>query len=98
MSEPRGAFRAFVAERVGDSVTRGLRQLVSRVRKNDYCFASEEHELGVQALAVPLRDMQGHTVAALNVVLSGTRYQEETLQREMLPLLFEAAREVRSLL
>jgi IclR family pca regulon transcriptional regulator len=54
--------------------------------------------LGVQALAVPLRDMQGHTVAALNVVLSGTRYQEETLQREMLPLLFEAAREVRSLL
>jgi IclR family pca regulon transcriptional regulator len=32
------------------------------------------------------------------VVLSGTRYQEETLQRDMLPLLFEAAREVRSLL
>ncbi|CAN7378409.1 helix-turn-helix domain-containing protein [Variovorax paradoxus] len=77
---------------------RGLRQLISRVRKDDYCFASEEHELGVQALAVPLRDMQGRTVAALNVVLSGTRYQEETLQREMLPLLFEAAREVRSLL
>lgn len=68
------------------------------MRKDDYCFASEEHELGVQALAVPLRDMQGRTVAALNVVLSGTRYQEETLQREMLPLLFEAAREVRSLL
>jgi IclR family transcriptional regulator, pca regulon regulatory protein len=77
---------------------RGLRQLIARTRKDDYCFASEEHELGVQALAVPLRDMQGRTVAALNVVLSGTRYQEETLQREMLPLLFEAAREVRSLL
>lgn len=77
---------------------RGLRQLIARARKDDCCFASEEHELGVQALAVPLRDMQGHTVAALNVVLSGTRYQEETLQREMLPLLFEAAREVRSLL
>jgi IclR family pca regulon transcriptional regulator len=77
---------------------RGLRQLIARARKDDYCFASEEHELGVQALAVPLRDMQGHTVAALNVVLSGTRYQEETLQRDMLPLLFEAAREVRSLL
>ena len=77
---------------------RALRQRIVQVRKDDYCFASEEHELGVQALAVPLRDMQGHTVAALNVVLSGTRYQEETLQREMLPLLFEAAREVRSLL
>ena len=77
---------------------RGLRQLIARARKDDHCFASEEHELGVQALAVPLRDMQGHTVAALNVVLSGTRYQEEALQRDMLPLLFEAAREVRSLL
>jgi IclR family pca regulon transcriptional regulator len=77
---------------------RGLRQLIAHARKDDYCFASEEHELGVQALAVPLRDMQGHTVAALNVVLSGVRYQEEALQRDMLPLLFEAAREVRSLL
>ncbi len=48
---------------------------------------SEEHELGVQALAVPLRDMQGRTVAALNVVLSGTRYQEDALRRDMLPLL-----------
>jgi IclR family pca regulon transcriptional regulator len=42
--------------------------------------------------------MQGHTVAALNVVLSGARYQEEALRRDMLPLLFEAAREVRALL
>jgi IclR family pca regulon transcriptional regulator len=75
-----------------------LRRRLVQVRKDDHCIANEEHELGVQALAVPLRDMQGHTVAALNVVLSGTRYQEETLQRDMLPLLFEAAREVRSLL
>jgi IclR family transcriptional regulator, pca regulon regulatory protein len=37
-------------------------------------------------------------VAALNVVLSGGRHQEETLRRDLLPLLFEAAREVRSLL
>ena len=71
---------------------------MTRARKEDHCFASEEHELGVQALAVPLRDMQGHTVAALNVVLSGARYQEEAVRRDMLPLLFEAAREVRALL
>lgn len=75
-----------------------LRQRIAQVRKDDFCFASEEHELGVQALAVPLRDMQGHTVAALNVVLSGSHHDEETLRRDMLPLLFEAAREVRALL
>ncbi|MBN8748779.1 Pca operon regulatory protein [Xylophilus ampelinus] len=78
--------------------TRLLRQTLVLVRKQDYCFASEEHELGVQALAVPLRDMRGQTVAALNVVLSGTRHSEEALQRDMLPLLFEAAREVRAIL
>lgn len=75
-----------------------LRQRIAQARKDDFCFASEEHELGVQALAVPLRDMQGRTVAALNVVLSGGRYQEEALRRDLLPLLFEAARELRSLL
>jgi IclR family pca regulon transcriptional regulator len=42
--------------------------------------------------------MQGRTVAALNVVLSGGRYQEDALRRDLLPLLFDAAREVRSLL
>jgi IclR family transcriptional regulator, pca regulon regulatory protein len=75
-----------------------LRQRIAQVRDNDYCFASEEHELGVQALAVPLRDMQGRTTAALNVVLSSGRHPEETLRRELLPMLFEAAREVRALL
>jgi IclR family pca regulon transcriptional regulator len=77
---------------------RALRQRIAQARKDDFCFASEEHELGVQALAVPLRDMQGRTVAALNVVLSGGRYQEDALRRDLLPLLFDAAREVRSLL
>ena len=77
---------------------RALRARLAAVRKADYGFASEEHELGVEAIAVPLRDMQGHTVAALNLVLSGSRHTEATLRRDMLPLLFEAAREVRSLL
>ncbi len=77
---------------------RVLRQRIAQARKDDCCFASEEHELGVQALAVPLRDMQGHTVAALNVVLSGGHHEEDALRHDMLPLLFEAAREVRALL
>ena len=50
---------------------KALREEVAKVRVQDYCIATEEHEIGVQALAVPLRNMQGRTVAALNVVLSG---------------------------
>ena len=75
-----------------------LRKGVAQVRRDDFCLAVEEHELGVHALAVPLRNLQGHTVAALNVVASPQQMQAQTLQRDMLPLLQEAAREVRGLL
>jgi IclR family pca regulon transcriptional regulator len=77
---------------------RKLKALVEQVKLDDFCLASEEHELGVHALAVPLRDMQGRTVAALNVVSSPQRLRVEVLQKELLPLLLDAARELRSLL
>lgn len=44
--------------------------LVSAVGVQGYCLASQEHELGVQALAVPVRDSAGVVVAALNVVIA----------------------------
>lgn len=77
---------------------RKFKTLVDQVRLDDYCVASQEHELGVHALAVPLRDMQGNTVAALNVVASPDRLVHEALRRELLPLLLDAARELRPLL
>jgi IclR family transcriptional regulator, pca regulon regulatory protein len=43
---------------------------VQRAAQQGYCVANQEHELGVQALAVPLRDSSGRVVAALNVVVS----------------------------
>jgi len=77
---------------------KALRTRLAEVRGCDHCVATQEHEPGVQALAVPLRDMKGRTVAALNVVLPREPRPAATLQRELLPLLFEAAREVRALL
>jgi len=78
--------------------TKALRAIVAQTRAVDFCVASEEHELGVHALAVPLRNLQGQTVAALNVVTSPQRLEQEELQRELLPLLLDAARELRPLL
>ena len=72
--------------------------LINQVRLDDFNITSEEHELDVLALAVPLRDMQGRTVAALNVVSSPQRMTADTLRRELLPLLLDAARELRPLL
>jgi IclR family pca regulon transcriptional regulator len=77
---------------------RAFRALVDQVRQQDYAVASEEHELGVHALAVPLRNMEGRTVAALNVVASRQRLEPGALQQELLPVLLEAARELRPVL
>ena len=69
------------------------------VRLDAFSVISKEHELDVLALAVPLRDMQGRTVTAINVVSSPQRLTTETLRRELLlPLLPDATRELRPLL
>jgi IclR family pca regulon transcriptional regulator len=78
--------------------TKAFRALIEKVRKDDFCLSSEEHELGVHALAVPLRSSKGVTVAALNVVASHARLSTQAMQRDMLPLMLEAARELRPLL
>jgi IclR family pca regulon transcriptional regulator len=75
-----------------------FRAVIEQVRADDFCLAAEEHELGVHALAVPLRNMQGKTVAALNVVASPQRLSAQVMQRDLLPLLFDAARELRPLM
>lgn len=75
-----------------------LRSVLDTVRQQDYAVASQEHELGVDAIAVPLRDMSGHTLAALNVVSNPQRIAPEVMVRDFLPLLQEAARELRLLL
>jgi IclR family pca regulon transcriptional regulator len=104
-AKSRGEFSAWLKGRelqrlTGHTVAdaRAFRGLIEQARRQDWCLASEEHELGVHALAVPLRDMDGRTVAALNVVTSPQRRDTRALQKELLPLLLEAARELRALL
>jgi IclR family pca regulon transcriptional regulator len=75
-----------------------FRVLIEQVRKNDFSLSSEEHEPGVHALAVPLRNAHGVTLAALNVVVSNGRISPLAIQSNFLPLLLEAAQELRPLL
>ncbi len=75
-----------------------LRKILEQIRQQDCCIASEEHEIGVHAVAVPLRNLQGKTVGALNAVLTPARLARGAIQRELLPLLQDAARELRALL
>ena len=75
-----------------------FRAVIDGVRERDWAYASEEHELGIQALAVPLRNMQGQTVAALNVVAPPQRFGARQMETAFLPALLDAARELRALL
>lgn len=77
---------------------KALRALVAQVRAQDWCLASEEHEVGVHALAVPVRNMRGQTVAALNVVASVQGPSPQAMVKELLPVLLDAAAELRPLL
>lgn len=103
-AKPAAEFRAWLKDRelprlTGHTIVepRAFRAVIAQVREQDFCVASEEHELGVHALAVPLRDMAGRTVAALNVVAAPQRLAPGA-RNDLLPLLLEAARELRALL
>ncbi|WP_066265304.1 IclR family transcriptional regulator domain-containing protein [Hydrogenophaga palleronii] len=102
---PRGEFSTWLKGRELPRLTphttvehKAFRALIAQVRSDDLSIAREEHELGVFALAVPLRNMQGRTVAALNVVASPERFEPAVFRQDLLPLLLEAARELRPLL
>jgi IclR family transcriptional regulator, pca regulon regulatory protein len=75
-----------------------FRATIDEVRTRDWSYASEEHELGVHALAVPLRNLRGETIAALNVVAPPQRLGARAMETSLLPVLLDAARELRQLL
>jgi IclR family pca regulon transcriptional regulator len=71
---------------------------VAQAQINDYVISCEEHELGVSAMSVPLRNAQGKVVAALNVVLPSHAMTGTHIRQQFLPLLQGAAQELRALL
>ncbi len=91
-----GALARLTGQTVVDVVA--FKALIRQVRADDFCVAHEEHEMGVHALATPLRDLQGRTVAAVNVVTDPQRLEPGPHRQELLALMQEAARELRPLL
>ncbi|CAG68545.1 regulatory protein for pca operon (activator) [Acinetobacter baylyi ADP1] len=73
-------------------------RLLSEIKEQGWCYSSEEHELGVHALAVPIYGQQSRVVAALNIVSPTMRTTKEYLIQHILPLLQETARELRNIL
>lgn len=71
---------------------------VRQVKERGYALSEEELEIGMTALAVPVRNRSGHITAALSVSVFSARVSVERLLEEFLPVLREtAARIERSL-
>lgn len=72
--------------------------LLFEIKEKGWCYSSEEHELGIHAVAVPICDQYSKVIAALNIVSPTTKTTEAYLVKEILPLLEETSRELRNIL
>ncbi len=104
-SLPKPDFNAWLKGRELTRITphtevspKAFKALIEQVRIDDFCLARDAHELGIHALAVPLCNMEGRTLAALNVVGTAEQLGEAAVERKWLPMLLDAARELRPLL
>ena len=68
-----------------------LRQEILAVREAGYSTTVDQLDYGITALAVPIRDIEGRTIAALNTSGYTGMVTPETLVAERLPALREAA-------
>lgn len=70
-----------------------LRTEITEIRSQGFAVVTEELEVGLASVAVPIRNRAGETVAAMNTSVAVTRHTPEDLS-ELLPALQAAADEV----
>lgn len=75
-----------------------LRAVVAQVADQGWCLSYQEIEIGYMAIAAPLHDRNGDTVAAMGVTAHVNRVSQDTLLNEHLPRLLFAAHEVTTVL
>jgi IclR family transcriptional regulator, pca regulon regulatory protein len=64
-----------------------LLEILAKVRNDNYCIVDQELELGLRSLAVPVRDAEGHVIAAMNVSVQAGLISSETLVGDILPIM-----------
>lgn len=75
-----------------------LQEALERVRRQGFALVDQELELGLRSIAVPVRDLSGRVVAAMNISTQAGRIGRRVMQRDFLRLLEGAAQEVSLLL
>lgn len=75
-----------------------LRQKIAQTRKQGWSLVNQELEEGLIAMAAPIHDRLGRTVAALNISGQANRTSAKTMQDNMLQPLLAAAQAISQLL
>jgi IclR family pca regulon transcriptional regulator len=70
--------------------TKALKTEVMRVRRQGYAFVSQELELGLCSIAVPIRSTQGEVVCGINVSMRYSDKVKAIALKQMLPALHVA--------
>ncbi|GGO14985.1 IclR family transcriptional regulator [Microbispora rosea subsp. aerata] len=70
-----------------------LERELAEIRENGYALSLEELEVGLNALAAPVRSFRGEVVAAVSASGPAYRFSEERM-RELAPVLVKGAEEI----
>jgi len=71
-----------------------LREVIMQGRRDGFCQAESQLETGILSVAVPVRDRSGTIIAAINMGVPSSRHDPQSLRRDLLPILKEAAQEI----
>ncbi len=71
---------------------------LARVREQGYAVINQELELGLCSIAVPLKDMRGRVVAALNIGAPPPPFRPRTCRKKYLPAMTRMQEDLRSLI
>lgn len=75
-----------------------LRADMVRIRAQRWCISEQQLELDTRGIAVPLIDLRGNLIGALNVTMPMGKETAENAVRRVLPILQETARSMRNLI
>lgn len=74
-----------------------IKQSLETVRRNGFAVVDQELELGLLAVAAPIRNSQGRALAAIGISTQAQRRTHQDVEQEILPVLKAGAERIGSL-
>jgi len=71
-----------------------LREVLAQVAKDGYAIVNQEIEVGLRSIAVPIRDLDGAVVAAMNIPTPAAAWTNQRLRSVLLPALRRTAEKI----